>query len=196
MREFELKAVVDDAELLVARLRRAGAVTTFVGELIDRRYDTPAGTMVEQDNVVRLRTYRTSDGHERSVLDWKGPTEYIDGYKVREERTTRVDDASVIDTVLAAAGLVVIREIDRQIEMFELDGAVLRLERYPRLDTLIEVEGTPEQIERAITCSGIPRDAFTSERLTAFVARFETRSGLRAALSQRELASVMAQEPM
>jgi hypothetical protein len=80
------------------------------------------------------------------------------------------------------------------VEMFELEGATLRIEHYPRFDTLLEVEGVPASIERAIACTGIAREAFTAERLTAFVERFEARSGTRAVLSQRDLAGEPLQE--
>ena len=63
-----------------------------------------------------------------------------------------------------------------------------RLEEYPRMDPLIEVEGSPEAIERALASIGLPRSGFTSGRLPDFVADFEARTGQRAALSARELA--------
>jgi hypothetical protein len=46
----------------------------------------------------------------------------------------------------------------------------------------------PEAIELAARATGLPREAFTSERLPAFVARYEARTGERAALCDRELA--------
>jgi hypothetical protein len=49
------------------------------------------------------------------------------------------------------------------------------------------VEGTPAQIERAIDALGLPRDAFTAERLPDFVRRFEARTRSLAALSDGEL---------
>jgi adenylate cyclase class IV len=194
MREIELKAVIDDVDALRARLVAADAVPAFSGTLIDRRYDTADGALVAADHVLRLRTYRRSHSADRSVLDWKGATEYVNGYKVREESTTDVGNAAVLDGILSALGFGVIRTIERDIEMFELEGAILRIEHYPRMDTLLEVEGTPESIERAILSTGIARDAFTAERLTVFVARFEARSGTRAALSHRELAVETLQE--
>jgi adenylate cyclase class IV len=188
MREIELKAVVDDAVALRARLAAANAIPAFAGALTDRRYDSSTGALVASDHVLRLRTYCGRDGVERSVLDWKGPTEYVGGYKVREESSTAIGDVTVLHSILTALGYVVIRTIDREVESFEIEGATLRIEHYPRLDTLVEVEGSPDNIERAIAHTGMAREAFTAERLTAFVLRFEARSGLRAALSQRDLA--------
>ena len=56
------------------------------------------------------------------------------------------------------------------------------------MDTLVEVEGTPDSIEAAARITGLPRASFTSERLPEFVARYEARTGERAALCDRELA--------
>jgi hypothetical protein len=80
-----------------------------------------------------------------------------------------------------------IREIDRLISQFEFRGAVVRVERYPRMDALIEIEGEPAAIEAAIAGTVLPRSGFTPERLQDFVMRFESRTGLRAALCDREL---------
>jgi hypothetical protein len=63
----------------------------------------------------------------------------------------------------------------------------VRFEQYPRLDDLVEVEGTPEQIERAIAVLDMPREGFTTERLPDFVRRYEARTGARAALCKSDL---------
>jgi hypothetical protein len=56
------------------------------------------------------------------------------------------------------------------------------------MDDLVEVEGDPDSIEKAISAIGLPRAGFTSDPLTDFVIRFESRTGTRAALSARERA--------
>ena len=52
---------------------------------------------------------------------------------------------------------------------------------------LVEVEGQPDSIENAIEILGVARGKFSSDRLTTFVGRFEQRTGVRAAISDREL---------
>ncbi len=186
MREVELKGIVADPVALRARLLAAGAREVFAGALSDRRYDVPSRDLVLRDHVLRLRVYRDAAG-ERAVLDWKGPTAYESGYKVREELSAPCGDGATIALMLEQLGYVVTREIDRDIEQFELEGTVLRIERYPRMDVLLEVEGEPEAIERAIVISGIAREAFSSERLPEFIRRFEERTGERAAICTCEL---------
>ena len=55
------------------------------------------------------------------------------------------------------------------------------------MDTLVEVEGEPDAIEAAIEALGLPRGMFTNERLPDFVNAFEHRTGVRSAVSDREL---------
>ena len=122
----------------------------------------------------------------KAHLDWKGPTSYEDGYKVREEISTVVGDPEALARILGGLGYAVILEIERRIWQYALHGSTVRFEQYPRMDALVEVEGQPEAIETTIRAIGLDRSLFTSERLSAFVARFEERTGARAALSARE----------
>jgi predicted adenylyl cyclase CyaB len=187
MIEVELKSVVDEVERRRVAIETAGAKLVFSGRLEDRRFDTPDRSLMSRDHVLRVRVYR--DAHTtRAQLDWKGPTRYDDGYKLREELEARVADADALVAILGQLGYVVTIAIDREIEQYELDGAMIRFERYPRMDDLVEVEGSPEQIERAIAALGLPRAGFTSERLPDFASRFEARTGTRAALSHGALA--------
>jgi hypothetical protein len=178
MREVELKSVVPDPAAAVAALRTAGAVLELDGRLSDARYDTADRALLARDHVLRLRTF-TGSPENSAALDWKGQTQVDGGYKVREELSSRTGDAPV---------LAVIREIDRHIAQFRCRGATVRVERYPRMDALIEVEGEPAAIEAAIADTRLPRGGFTPERLQDFVTRFESRTGQRAALCDRELA--------
>ena len=186
MREVELKAIVPDLRDTRTRVEQAGATLQFSGRLEDRRYDTPDRTLAAKDFVLRLRTYRGPDG-ETAHLDWKGPTEKIDGFKVRDELTTGITNPDALVAILTNLDYLVTREIDREIIQYAHKGAMIRFERYPRMDTLVEIEGDPDTIEQAITATGLPRDTFTTDRLPDFVRAYESRTGLRAALCHREL---------
>ncbi|HJR66962.1 MAG TPA: CYTH domain-containing protein [Gemmatimonadaceae bacterium] len=186
MREVELKAVVDSMPDRMANVERAGGRLVFRGRLEDCRYDTVDRQLRVRDDVLRLRVYR-DERSVRAELGWKGPTRYEDGYKVRDEIAARSPDADALRQMLDRIGFVVTREIDRDISQYELNGATVRFERYPRMDDLVEVEGDPGAIERAIEAIGLPREAFTSERLFDFVRRWQERTGEAAALCDREL---------
>jgi predicted adenylyl cyclase CyaB len=175
MFEVELKAVVDDLDLRRKRLESAGAELTFDGRLSDKRYDTSARELFQRDEVLRVRRYESSESVQTHV-DWKGPTDSAGAYKVREEISTLVDDFRGLTAILEKLGYVMTREIDRRVMQYRLAGATVRFEVYPRMDILVEIEGEPPVIELAIEALGMLRGEFTTERLAAFVARFEQRT--------------------
>lgn len=186
MREVELKAVVDDLALRRKRLEDAGAALSFEGKISDRRYDLMSGELSRRDEVLRVRRYENREG-SRVFLEWKGPTEIRDVYKVREEITTPLEDRESFARILERLGFQIVGEIDRFIAQYQVRGATVRFETYPRMDVLVEVEGTPETIEAAIEVLGMPRGVFSSDRLAAFVERFEERTGVRAAINDKEM---------
>jgi len=187
MLEVELKSAVDDVARCRAALERVGAPIVFAGRLEDRRYDTYDRALAAKDHVLRVRVYRTTE-EVRAELDWKGPTRRDGTYKLREELGTGVSDADTLAALLVHLGYEVSIAIDREIVQYDLDGTMIRFEHYPRMDDLVEVEGTPDQIERAIAVLGLPREGFTTDRLPEFVKRYEARTGERAAISIAELA--------
>ena len=202
--ELELKAVVQDAAALGARLAKAGATCTFKGVMRDRRYDLPDGSLVARDEVLRVRTFEPSGaGAAHAELTWKGPTKRTDGglpgksgrradgaekarggdtgflrrdYKEREELQFGVGDAATAGEVLGRLGFALSDAIDRCVEYHEVAGAVVRIEWYPRMDVLVEVEGEPGTIERAVAATGIPRGEFNADRLLDFAARYRERT--------------------
>ena len=193
MIETELKALVPELAAARRRVESAGGRMTFAGRLEDRRYDRPDLSLAALDHVLRLRVYRDASGEvSRASLDWKGPSSTSGTYKQREELNSDVaGDPAQLGQILDRLGFVVTMQIDRAIWQYELEGAIVRFERYPRMDDLVEVEGTPDAIERAITALEMERDSFTAERLPDFVRRFEARTGRAAALSDAELAGAV-----
>src|SRR6202171_1965796 len=161
MLEVELKAVVVDPAAARKQLERAGARLTYEGRLLDRRYDIESRELADRDVVLRVRRYESSES-TRTYLDWKGPTATQNGYKVRAEISTQVDDFVATEQILDRVGFVVTMEIDREIAQYELGGATIRFERYPRMDGVVAGEGTPDAIEEAIAALGMSRGEFTT----------------------------------
>jgi adenylate cyclase class IV len=184
--ELELKAVVPDPVALRLRFLAVGAVPVFAGTMTDRRYDR-AAELTARDEVLRLRTFARAGGAD-AVLGWKGPARTAPGgYKQREEiELPLARGGGAPEAFLAALGYEVVHTINRWVEVFELDGTVLRLEGYPLMDDLLEVEGEPAAIERVIAASGIAREEFSSDSLAEFVRRFESRTGRTARLTAGE----------
>jgi len=186
MREVELKAVVDDLAERRKRIEEAGGSLSFEGRISDRRYDFPSRDLSSRDEVLRVRRYI---GHPstQTFLDWKGPTEFRDVYKVRDEITTPVEDFESLELILFRLGFELTSEIDREIAQYQIRGATVRFEVYPRMDVLVEVEGEPSAIEDAIEALGLARGVFSNRRLSDFVEEFERRTGVRAAISDSGL---------
>jgi adenylate cyclase class IV len=182
--ELELKAVVPDPVTLRTRLLAVGAERRFRGTMSDRRYDRD-GELAARDEVLRLRTFRHDSSRSDAVLAWKGSARIAPGgYKQREEIELPIAaGGEATGHFLAALGYRVVHTIDRWIEVFELAGTVLRLEGYPEMDDLLEVEGEPAAIERAIAASGIARSAFSADPLAEFIRRYEIRTGRTARLA-------------
>lgn len=187
--ELEVKARVEDPAALERVLVDAGAQLVFRGTMIDRRYDHRGeggtGTLSKQDEVLRLRIYQpAAPGSAASgVLSWKGPVSVRNGYKHREEREARVADPDEARAILERLGYDVVMRIDRTVAEYRLGGASVRIERYPAMDVLVEVEGAPAAIERAVAATGLARERFLPEALPYFVADYEARTGRRARIA-------------
>ncbi len=182
--ELELKARIDDPDALRRVLLAAGAELTYRGAMMDRRFDRKE-RLEKRDEVVRLRVYHPLDhSKEWGVLGWKGPVGKKDGYRHREEWETRVDDPKAALVVLRRLGYKIVLRIDRAVEQYRLGDATLRLEWYPAMDVLLEVEGSPDEIERAIAATGLPRDMFLAESLPYFKQAYEERTGKTARLAR------------
>src|SRR5207249_2709337 len=182
--ELEVKARVDDPDGLRGALLRAGASLDFRGDMTDRRFDRDR-TLAERGEVLRLREFRPADGAPAyGVLGWKGPASQRGMYRHRAEAEARVAAPDSVVTILEQLGFAVSLRIDRHVEVYRLGRAVLRLEWYPAMDVLLEVEGEPPDIELAIAATGLARERFLPESLPYFVAQYEARTG-RAALLAR-----------
>ena len=186
--ELELKAVVPDPAALREALHQAGGVLRFHGMMRDRRLDK-GSELTGRDQVLRVRLWADEDGNQAlAEVAWKGPSSLSPaGYKHREELEFNVDDGSAVLRVLEMLGYVVVEAIDRYVEVFELDGTVARLEWFPRMDVLVEVEGAPEGIERVIALSGLSRESCLPDSLAAFSQRYATRTGRSAILAEASL---------
>src|SRR2546427_7034884 len=110
-------------------------------------------------------------------LGWKGPQSQRGDYRHRSEVETRLTDPDAALAILQRAGFAVTLRIDRTVEVYRLGEAMLRLEWYPAMDVLLEVEGAPAAIEQAIRATRVPRDRLLPQSLPPFAPMYETRTG-------------------
>ncbi len=186
MVERELKAVVPTPSTVKASLALAGARLRFQGQMVDRRFDR-AGELAVRDEVLRIRAYLGTDGSTRIQVAWKGPPTVEDGHKLRDEHECDAGDLDAAIKVFGALGYRPVHQIDRYVEYYEVGAADVRLEWYPRMDVLVEVEGSAVAIEQAVAVLGLGREQYLTDSLAAFVGRYEARTGRQAAVSLAEL---------
>ncbi len=177
-----------DPDAARARLLAAGARPGFRGRMTDRRYDRD-GLLQGRDEVLRLREFIDPGGGGRMLLAWKGPTGVTAlGNKSRRELEYALSgSAADPGDLLEALGFLPVQVIDRFVEYYHLEAVDVRLEWYPRMDRLVEVEGTETGIRAGIAALDLPSRQFTPEPLRVFVDRYALRTGRPAALSLREL---------
>jgi adenylate cyclase class IV len=180
--------VVTDPAAIRERLLAAGARAGFRGLMSDARYDRN-GELTGRDEVLRLRMFRHEDGVLETILGWKGPTtRTADGYKSRIELEYELHAKShPAEALLSALGYQRVQVIDRYVEYFHLGTTDLRLEWYPRMDVLLEVEGDGPGIEAGLVAAGVSRASCSPDTLSAFAARYGARTGRPAVLARHEL---------
>jgi len=184
--ELEVKARVARSGALRQALAAAGARLEFRGRMIDRRLDR-RDRLQRRDEVLRLRVYYPANGARAyGVLAWKGPASARGHYRHRAELEVKVADPEMALEILRRLRYRVTLRIDRRVEVWRLGRAVLRVERYPRMDTLLEVEGAPRAIERAIAATGLPRERFLPESLPYFMRAYERRTGKTPRIAERQ----------
>ena len=180
--------MVPDPGQVRGRLLAAGARPGFAGMMVDGRYDR-RGELLARDEVLRLRVLHHADGRRDAILGWKGAAAVSpEGYKTRRELEYRIHGAHAEpEELLAALGYAVIHTIERYVEYYHLGEATVRLEWYPRMDVLVEVEGDAAGIEAGLRAVGLPRVEFTADALPAFTERYAHRTGRPAVLVAAEL---------
>ena len=184
-REFELKAALPGgAKGFRERLADAGWRLSFEGLMSDRRIDTPGRSLEGRDEVLRIRCMTSVSGESRTLLGWKGPASEEHGYKVRPELETVVQDTETAVAILESLGYSeVILAIDRHVAVYEKGRVSARIETYPAMDVLVELEGDPDRIEARFADLGLPREDWKPWPLDEFVRRYEERTGSEARLS-------------
>ena len=119
-----------------------------------------------------------------------------DGHKTRRELEYEISSPNSAPAAFPEAlGYLPVNTIERYVEYYHLGTAEARLEWYPRMDTLIEIEGDAAGIDAVILATGLAREEFTPEALSAFAVRFASRTGTGAAMTLAELGSELPRWP-
>lgn len=138
-------------DALRALLRQAGAAPTATVREINTLFDSADNALRQRGLVLRVRQV---DGGGPSILTLKGPSEYREGMKIREETELQVTDRDAMVGILNGIGFSVSIEYGKTRESWELGGAAVELDTL-EFGRFVEIEGTKEQIQRAARLLGL-----------------------------------------
>lgn len=169
--EIEAKFYVRDLAAIEARLRAWGAVCrvprTFEYNL---RYDNPAGTLLQEHKVLRLRRF------DDIRLTFKGPGQAIAGALARTEIELVVNDFENAQLFLNGLGYQVVMIYEKYRTLYEWGTAYAALDELP-YGHFVEIEAeNPEKITAlACTLRLNPKTAVAASYQTLFVHLKQTR---------------------
>ena len=164
--ELEVKFFVADLAAVEARLQalEARLLQPRVHE-VNLRFDTPDGELSRQFRVLRLRQ------DEAARLTYKGPSEYQEGVRLRQEIEFTVGDFGAAQRFLEALGYRVALMYEKYRTTYELEGVHVTLDKMP-YGTFIEIEGPdPASIRHVNEQLGLDWDHRVPESYTMLFER-------------------------
>jgi len=168
--EAEVKFYIKDLQSLEARLRSLGAQLTqprtFEQNL---RFDTPDKELAKGSKVLRLRR------DLQARLTFKGPSEDVDGVRVRKEIEFVLADFQAARQLLLELGYLVSMQYDKYRAVYDLLGVQISLDELP-YGNFLEVEGPdPATIHTISTMLGLNWEARVPESYTVLFEQIQVR---------------------
>ena len=147
--ESELKIPVTDLDQVRAFLQRAQAIEVQkMAREINLLLDTDDGRLRNAGSLLRLRRHGN-----RNLLTLKGPVSYRGAIKMREEHETELSDLPRMIEIFERLGFSVFMRYEKDREEWLMEEFSVVLDHTPMGD-FVEVEGPPEQLERAARLLG------------------------------------------
>lgn len=144
--KFRITSWEDGEERLVKMGARIRERRCFERNVL---FDFPKGILERRGEALRVR--RARDG---VWLTFKGPVHGSGRIKQRKEYETRLDDAGAIEEILQALGLSQCFVYEKYRAVYSLDEVTVSLDEAP-MGFFLELEGVPQQIERAAEKLGL-----------------------------------------
>jgi adenylate cyclase class 2 len=111
-------------------------------------FDLPDRALKASDRLLRLREYRG-----RSVLTFKAPVAGEHRHKVRVEHELTVSDSETMRSILSGLGFAIVYRYQKYRATYRL-GAVEAAVDETALGTFVELEGPPDDVDRAAAALG------------------------------------------
>jgi len=187
-REVEVKIRISDLGALGARLARAGAKMVRRVHEQNTLFDTAGASLRRSGRLIRLRIEtpvaqtRKPNGSVRAILTSKSPVTRSAGkrsrYKVRLERETILNAPANFRGQLEALGFRAGFRYEKYRTTYLLPGLHIELDETPA-GTYLELEGTPQAIERGARKLGFTPADFSTDTYWAVYVAVCKRRGVR-----------------
>jgi len=148
-RENEIKLAFPSPETAVRRLLDAGAREVHARAFEDNTlFDLAGRPLSKSGRLLRLREFG-----DISVLTFKAPVVGEHRHKVKLEHETAVADPEALRSILLALGFVVVYRYQKYRSIYALQAVVASLDE-TSLGTFVELEGAPDDVDRAAAALG------------------------------------------
>jgi adenylate cyclase class 2 len=148
-RENEIKLAFPSPETAVRRLLEAGAHEVHARAFEDNTlFDLADRPLTKSGRLLRLREFGGA-----AILAFKAPVPGEHRHKVRVEHETAVADAAALRSILRALGFEVVYRYQKYRATYALHAVVAALDETP-LGTFVELEGAPDDVDRAAAALG------------------------------------------
>jgi len=148
-RENEIKLAFPSPETAVLRLRTAGAREVKARAFEDNvLFDFTDRRLTKSGRVLRLRGV---DG--ASLLTFKAPVAGEHRHKVKIEHETSIADPAALRSILLGLGFEAVYRYQKYRATYQLEGVEATVDETP-LGTFVELEGAPDDVDRAAAALG------------------------------------------
>jgi adenylate cyclase class 2 len=172
-KEIEIKLPFDSPSSAFERIARLGATEHTPREFEDNVvFDRDDLSLKRAGMVLRLRI---KGG--RNVLTLKTPVEGPHRHKVRNEDETTIADADAMMRLLERLGFTPYWRYQKYRTVYTLDGLSICLDETP-IGCFVELEGSPEQIDRAAQALGFTEEQYVCESYRELQEREAGRRGV------------------
>jgi adenylate cyclase, class 2 len=154
-RENEIKLAFPSSELAVQRLLEAGAREVHARAFEDNvLFDLAGRPLTMSGRLLRLRLFAG-----RAILTFKSTVQGAHPHKVRIEHETAIADPESLRSILGGLGFEQVYRYQKFRTIFSLEAVEAAVDETP-LGTFVELEGAPDDVDRAALALGAHRADF------------------------------------
>ena len=149
-RENEIKLAFPSRETAVSRLLAAGATPVHARAFEDNvLFDLADRPLTKSGRLLRLRGF---DG--ASILTFKAPVAGEHRHKVKVEHETAIADPEALRSILFGLGFEAVYRYQKYRATYRLGAVEATVDETP-LGTFVELEGAPEEVDKAAEALGV-----------------------------------------